>query len=155
MARPFAMDSLNRIFQPQPVEQWELPDEQNEHRAERKRLSENHYIRAQAMAAWLLATLVAINGGALATNLVSVSDATPFVSGIILAVLSGFASWQEAQDRSGLHYLESLPAGRTTAFGLKLKRKWQWRGPASGVAAKLLNWLSSGAFVIGCMMLSR
>lgn len=143
------MSILHRIFEPKQVEHWVTLEEQAAHRRERKRLSENHYNRAQAIAAWLLATLVAVNGGALATDLMK-GYPVPFVAGIVLAVLSGFASWQEAQDRTGLHYVESLPETALTAAGRKLYDTWRWRWPALRLGAKWLNWASLLAFVTGC-----
>lgn len=143
------MSRLHKLFEATPVERWSNVAEEAAHRRERKRLSEIHYNRAQALAAWLLATLVAVNGGALATNLGKV-NAVPFVAGIVLAIVSGFASWQEAQDRSGLHYVESLPDASLTAYGRKRSNTWRWRWPALGLAAKWLNWASLSAFIVGC-----
>ena len=144
------MELLHKLFKPKPVEQWNDPHEMVEHRKQRKRLSETNYMRAQALAAWLLATLVAVNGGALATDFTKVGDAPPFVMGVVLAILSGFSSWQEAQDRSGMHYIESLAAENITQYGQKLECKLQWRAPALRFAAKALNWSALAAFVIGC-----
>jgi len=143
------MSRLHKVFEAVPVEQWSNVEEEAAHRRERKRLSENHYNRAQALAAWLLATLVAVNGGALATDIGKVS-AAPFVVGIVLAVLSGFASWQEAQDRSALHYVESLPEAALTPYGRKRSGTWRWRWPALRLLAKWLNWASLVAFIVGC-----
>lgn len=137
------------MFEAKPVEHWSDPQEQAAHRRERKRLSENHYNRAQAVAAWLLATLVAVNGGALATDLAK-AHPLPFVVGVVLAILSGFASWQEAQDRTGLHYLESLPGAALTEYGRNRFETWRWRWAALRFAAKVLNWGSLLAFVVGC-----
>jgi hypothetical protein len=88
------MNWLHRLIEPQAIEKWSNPEDEEAFRKERRRLSENHYNRAQAIAAWLLATLVAVNGGALAADLAK-DHPSSFVIGVILAILSGFASWQE------------------------------------------------------------
>ena len=146
------MSTLHRWFQHKPVEKWDKPDQEADHRRERKRLSEHHYGRSQALSAWLLATLVGINGGALASKFIDATEAPCFVLGIIFAILAGFASWQEAQDRSGLHYVESLPLENVTFHGERLAQTWQWRWPALRLASKALNWLSLLSFVLGCIV---
>jgi hypothetical protein len=145
------MGILHRLFEPLSVEEWSTPEEKAAHRRERKRLSENYYNRAHSIAAWLLATLVAVNGAALATDL-GKNHPLPFVIGVVLAVLSGFASWQEAEDKTGLHYIESLPSDAVTGHGRKRFSRWRWRWPALRLAAKVLNWGSLSVFVVGCWL---
>ncbi|WP_140418389.1 hypothetical protein [Sphingomonas mucosissima] len=145
------MSWLRSIFEPKAVEHWTSPGDKAAHRRERKRLSENHYNRAHAIAAWLLATLVAVNAATFATDLGKVHP-EPFVAGIVLAILSGFASWQEAQDKTGLYYIESLPETAVTDHGRKLSRRWRWRGTALRLAARGLNWASLVAFLVGCWL---
>lgn len=142
---------MTKWLEAKAIEQWSDTGQEDAHRVERKRLSENHYNRAYSVAAWLLATLVAVNGGALATKFVEREHAAWFVAGVVLAILSGFASWQEAQDRSGLHYVESLPKDNVTAHGLRREETWKWRWRASNLAAKLLNYASLVAFISGCL----
>jgi len=146
------MGRLHKIFTPPPVTTWTDDAQREADRKERKRLSENHYVRAQAMVAWLLATLVAVNGGALATEHVSGSEAWPFVVGVVLAILAGFATWQESQDRTGLHYLESLASANITDHGRALAERWRWRWPALRLFARWLNWGSLAFFVLGCLL---
>lgn len=149
------MSWLRRTFEPQPIEQWSSDEERAAFRRERKRLSENHYNRANSLAAWLLATLVAVNGGAVAIDGVGRAYGLPFVVGIVAAILSGFASWQEAQDRMGLHYIESLDPANRTKQADRRESLWAWRGPALRIAAKVLNWASLGAFIAGCVLAAQ
>lgn len=136
------------------IEVWHDENEKEEHRRERKRLSENHYVRSQALTAWLLATLVAVNGGAMAVDFVGKTDAAPFAIGVVLAILSGFSSWQESQDRNGLHYVESLRDNNVTAYGKARQKTWRWRSRVTNVLAKALNIASLSAFVVGCVLVA-
>jgi zinc transporter ZupT len=125
-------------------------------RAEFKRFSEHHYGRAQTLAAWLLATLVAVNSGA---GLSLLSAARPpneslaqpvlaFVAGVVCAILSGLASWQAAFDQAGTNFLKSK-ATRTSAQDNEL-RKWGKRGTNLEKGSRLLNAASLLCFVGGC-----
>jgi hypothetical protein len=145
---------MPKWLEAKPVEQWSDAGQEEAHRLERKRLSENHYNRAHALAAWLLATLVAVNGGALATKFVERQHSAWFVAGVVLAILSGFASWQEAQDRTGLHYIESLPRANITPYGAKRAATWRWRWRALNLSAKVLNCLSLATFIAGCLFVA-
>jgi hypothetical protein len=140
------------------LEQWETQEEEDAHRLERKRLSENYFNRAQTLSAWLLATLAAVNGGAI---LATISRPTPiptgahkpaivFVLGLAMALTSGLCSWWEAQDRSALYYIESLrPDRRTVAANARLLRLKR-RVSHLRIAARLTNYGSLFAFLGGC-----
>ncbi|SOB86749.1 hypothetical protein SAMN06297144_1858 [Sphingomonas guangdongensis] len=141
-------------FRPKPVEQWNDPTEEAEHRKQRKRLSETHYMRGQSISAWLLATLVAINGGALATSRVAQANAWPFVIGVVIAVIGGFVMTQEAQDRTAFHYLESLADTNIKPYGKTLKRRLEWRWPMLRLLARTLNVASLSLFVVGCVLVA-
>lgn len=148
------MRLLRRVFEPHPVERWDGEEQTDDHRRERKRLSENHYLRAQALAAWLLATLVGVNGGAIAIDFTGQEHAAPFAVGVVLALVSGFASWQESQDRTGLHYVESLRAENVTDFGKRKQQTWRWRSRVMNLVAKVANIGSLAAFIMGCVWIA-
>jgi hypothetical protein len=148
------MGWLQEVLGTEPVERWDSKAQTEEFRRERKRLSENHYLRAQALTAWLLATLVAVNGAGLAIQQNSPAQKTSFAVGVILAILSGFASWQVSQDRNGLHYVESLAPENVTAYGLRREKTWRRRWPVVNLLAKLLNHASLLAFITGCVLMA-
>lgn len=140
------------------LERWGSQAEEDTHRAERKRLSENYFNRAHTLAAWLLATLVAVNGGAV---LATVSRAAPvpegaykpallFLLGLALALASGLFSWWEAQDRSALYYVESLRPDQRTARATKKMAEWRRRTGYLRKAARFANYGSLFAFIGGC-----
>jgi hypothetical protein len=139
------------------LERWGDQGEVEAHRAERKRLSENHYNRGHSLTAWLLATLVGVNGTAAAAILTrggEVPDggrlpAIAFVAGIVLAIISRFFASAEARDKSGLYYIESLRPDQLSSEGEKKKRLWERRGKVLGVIARLTNYASLAAFVLG------
>lgn len=139
------------------LENWQDQEEEDAHRKERKRLSENHYNRAQSLAAWLLATLVAVNGSATLTTLSRAAPlpngarlpALAFVVGLILAIISGFSSWRDAQDRSGLYYLESLRPDQLGDEGKRRKLILVARSRWLGAAARYTNYASLAALITG------
>jgi hypothetical protein len=124
----------------------------DEWRRERKRLSENHYVRSQNLVAWLLATLVAVNGAG-ALNFIrahSPAASATFVLGVILAIGSGFAAQHESQARSELHFYESQAKIKPAAKRRKARmRLFPWRLRR---LAALLNYLSLAAFIAGCLI---
>jgi hypothetical protein len=140
-------------------ETWHTAEEEAEHRKERKRLSENHYNRAQALAAWLLATLVAVNGGATVAIITSKGElpdsarlpSIAFTAGLILAIISGFCSWRDAYHRSSLYYFESL---RVDQLGASARRKMESAATWSkrlAPWARYTNFASLAAFLTGCV----
>lgn len=123
-------------------------------RSEHKRFSENHFNRAQTLAAWLLATLVAINSAAGAAVLSALKGdqrgaAMWFASGVVLAVVSGILSWAEAHDRAGLHYVLSRekPSGKEG----RLRDRCDKRAPLLAELAIGANVISLLLFVVGCL----
>ncbi|MFN3387418.1 MAG: hypothetical protein ACK40O_00690 [Allosphingosinicella sp.] len=141
------------------LETWASEEEAAEHRRERKRLSENQFNRAQSLAAWLLATLVAVNGGAVVAIL-SIQEAArdggrlptvAFTIGIVLAVLSGFCSWREAYHKSKLYYFESLRDDQLTSAAKKHKVRAGSRATLLGRFARYTNYGSLLGFVAGCV----
>lgn len=137
------------------------PEELAAERKESKRFSEHHYGRAQNLAAWLLATLVAVNSGA-ALALLSFErsldldlhkTAAAFVAGVVTAILSGFASWQAAFDQAGEYFvLSKASKGPAEEKNLKL---WQTRGKFLEIASRVLNYASLGLFIFGCALAAR
>jgi hypothetical protein len=136
-------------------------DEEDERafRAERKRLSENNYNRAQSLAAWLMATLVATNGAGAATLLggaaplvesVGTRPVLCFIGGVIAALTAGFGSWLEAQDRSGLHYWESRPSAGLSNEAARQMCWLQFKSAWFRRAARVANATSLAAFIVGC-----
>jgi hypothetical protein len=146
--------------EPLALEVWQTEEEARAYRVERKRLSENHFNRAHTLAAWLLATLVAVNGGAGITLLSRIEAIGPaarapslaFVIGVSLAIVSGFASWWEAQDRSLLYYLESLRDDQLSAEGTKRKSFLPARVGLLRKTARGTNYASLLCFFIGCAL---
>jgi hypothetical protein len=139
------------------LESWQSEAEEEAHRVERKRLSENYFNRAHTLAAWLLATLVAVNGGAViaivsrqALPTGAYRPAMVFVVGLVLALASGLLSWWEAQDRSGLYYIESLRPDRRTIWASKRMHRLQRRVSFLRKAARFANYASLFVFVAGC-----
>jgi hypothetical protein len=126
---------------------------------ERKRLSENHYNRANTIGAWLLATLVATNLAAAAAvmsygNDRPVSEMLPltaFVIGVVSAIVSGFVATMEARKRSTLYYLESYGEEALEPEGLALLQNSRMVAPRLSRIARWLNYGSLGSFVIGCL----
>jgi hypothetical protein len=140
-------------------ETWQTAEEEAEHRKERKRLSENHYNRAQALAAWLLATLVAVNGGA-AIAIVAREHPVPdgarlpalaFIAGVVLAITSGFCSWRDAYHRSSLYYFESLRPDQLTSSGERRKKRAAAWSALLAPLARYVNYAALAAFVVGCV----
>jgi hypothetical protein len=140
-------------------ETWHTAEEEADHRKERKRLSENHYNRAQGLAAWLLATLVAVNGAAVIAILtrdhpVPDADRLPaiaFIAGVILAITSGFCSWRDAYQRSSLYYFESLRADQLTAVGQRRKERAATWSKLLAPLTRYTNYAALFAFVGGCV----
>lgn len=129
-------------------------------RREHKRFSENHYNRAQTLAAWLLATLVAVNTSGAAAILTAAkgADRQPaimFAIGVALAVASGMCSWAEAFRHSDFHFGEShAPDDLNEAD----KRRWdrsKTLAPMYADLAVALNILALSGFVIGCIWASQ
>ena len=141
-------------------ERWQSAEEVEAYRAERKRVSENYFNRAHSLAAWLLATLVAVNGAAVLGIMGRdppvpaglVTAAIPFTLGIILALVSGLSSWNEAQDKNSLYYIQSLREDQLEPIAQRLKRRYSWRAPVFKFLAITTNYLAMAAFVIGCWM---
>jgi antibiotic biosynthesis monooxygenase (ABM) superfamily enzyme len=112
------------------------------------------------LAAWLLATLVAVNGGAGLTMLSRIEiahdgarvPALVFVFGVIFAILSGLASWWEAQDRSSLYYVESLREDQRSERAKREKSFWARRARCLRKTARWVNYASLASFLIGCAL---
>jgi hypothetical protein len=126
---------------------------QQDHRAEHKRFSENHYNRAQTIAAWLLATLVAVNtsGGVAIVSAAKRTDRQPalaFALGVALAVLSGLCTWGEALNYAGFHYVKSQE--RPTAEEEEMRDGSNMLAPRLATAALWLNGAALTAFIVGC-----
>jgi hypothetical protein len=123
-------------------------------RDEHKRFSENHYNRAQTLAAWLLATVVAVNTSG-AAGLMAAAEgadrqpAIAFAAGVALAVMSGLASWAEAYNHAGLHFVKSLEAPSEDERSRCTKCEW-W-APRLASTALVLNVAALVAFVAGCV----
>ena len=144
-------------------EQWEAVPEadDDDFRKERKRLSEHHFNRAHTLGAWLLATLVGVNGAAagavLSSSSLEHSDrvaALAFVAGIVLAVVAGFFTSQEARDHSTRSYVESVKPANRGAWGQHFLTLSKRRGRVAGIAARLANYASLGSFVAGVWWLA-
>lgn len=141
-------------------EKWQSAGEFEAHRAERKRVSENYFNRAHSLAAWLLATLVAVNGAAALAILGHdsaslpklISAATAFTFGVIFALFSGLFSWNEAQDKNSLYYLQSLREEQLEEVAQRLRRRYAWRAPMFKYLAISTNYVSMTAFVVGCWL---
>ncbi len=106
-------------------ERIETTAQRNAFREERKRLSENHFNKANTLGAWLLATLVATNAAAAVATLSRAKEAGGLADaalasggGAVLAILSGFFAVWEANDRSALYYWESYGEENMTEDGL-------------------------------------
>lgn len=149
-------------WEPKAYERMASPAEEDAYRAERKRISENHFNRSYTLAAWPLATLAGINGTAAALmvggltkrSAVSPAAALAFIFGVVLAVLAGFLGTQEARDRSNIYYVESMRPEQLTDHGRAVydtcrRRAW-WLRQAGAV----LNYLSLAAFVGGVAIAS-
>jgi hypothetical protein len=144
-------------------EQLDTTEQREKFREERKRLSENHFNRANTIGAWLLATLAATNLAAAAAVLAfakggpasAASSAFAFVAGVIAAILSGFVASIEAGLRSRLYYLESYGEERLTAEGLKHLKRAKWWAPRLSWTGRLLNGLSLLAFIIGAVWIAK
>lgn len=140
------------------LEKWQTQEEEDAHRIERKRLSENYFNRSHTLAAWLLATLVAVNGGAVLATISrphpvpagAYEPALAFVLGLTLALASGLCSWWEAQDRSALYYIESLRPDRRTASASRRMVKLKRSASTLRKAARFANYGSLITFVAGC-----
>lgn len=81
-------------------------------KTENRRLSEVSHAKAQSIAAWLLATLVAVNtsgAGAVLALDANHDAAIAFASGVFLAILSGMASWGEATVGAVVLFMLSVP----------------------------------------------
>jgi hypothetical protein len=141
------------------LEIWDSEQEAELHRLERKRLSENHYNRGHSLSAWLLATLVAVNGGA-ALSVMSRTDpmmstegarlpALVFAGGVVCAILSGLLSSREAHRRSNQYYFESLRDAQLSPEGKAKHQQSKLWGMRLGRAARLTNYLSLSLFVAG------
>jgi hypothetical protein len=134
----------------------QLSPSEEARRAESKRFSEHNYNRAQTLAAWLLATLVAVNtsgAAAILTAKLHYAALSGFSGGVVFAILSGIASWGEAFNKAGLHYVQSLPAPdedeQRTADKCK---KW---APRLFAAALVFNMLALAGFIVGCVIAAR
>jgi hypothetical protein len=106
----------------------------------------SYYGRADSIALWLLATLVAVNtsgaGAALAMK-VNEEAAIPFASGVFMAILSGMSSWGEA-------YLRAY-AYRVREMKEEYPSRWFWARVLFRTAFAL-NLLSLAAFAVGCII---
>lgn len=130
----------------------ETRDWAEEKRREHKRFSENHYNRSQTLAAWLLATLVAVNTSGAAAIIAAVKDADrqpaiAFAVGVALAIASGMCSWGEAHAHAGLHYVKSLATWDEE--DRKTKRIAEWQANAFALWSPILNVLSLIASIVG------
>lgn len=138
-----------------PFDRFEGEEENDQHRIERKRLSENHYNRAQGLAAWLFATLVASNGAAALALLstdqnINKAPALLFTAGVILAIMAGRYSWLEAWDKSGIFYAESLRDHQIEREGRARLTFWRRRARRSHVFARAAMLMSLWAFIVAC-----
>jgi len=105
---------------------------------------QSYYGRADSIALWLLATLVAVNtsgtGAALALA-ANKEAAIAFASGVFMAILSGMSSWGEAYNRAYAYR------------GREKEDSWRWFWARVLFRAALaLNLLSLTAFAVGCIM---
>ena len=133
-------------------------DQQTEKRREHKRFSENHYNRSQTLAAWLLATLVAVNTSGAAAIIAATKDADrqpaiAFAIGVALAIASGMCSWGEAHAQAGLHYVRSLV--ELSEEDQRTKRIAEWQASAFWLWSPILNGLSLLAFIVGTFWAAR
>lgn len=134
------------------------------------------FTRADALAAWLLATLVAINTSGAGASALSLSAnkraAIAFAAGVFLAVLSGMTSWGEAYSHGSALSVERLSAQwrqlmergeqrldpQIVDESVKFIESGLWYRTRIVFAralfpiAFILNVLSLSAFAIGCLM---
>lgn len=140
-------------------EKIDTPGQREAFREERKRLSENHFNRANTLGAWLLATLVATNVAAAVASLSRAKDAPTFSDvalvfggGTVLAILSGFFAVWEAGNRSALYYWESYGEENITEEGLLRVDKLVGRAPRLTWSVRVLNMLSLACLVAGMFL---
>jgi hypothetical protein len=132
-----------------PVENIDLAEAK---RREHKRFSESHYNRAQTLAAWLLATLVAVNTSGAAAIIAAAkgADRQPaiaFAIGVALAVASGMCSWGEAHAHAGIHYVRSLAIWDEE--DRKTRRVAERQADAFALWSPILNVISLTTFIVG------
>ena len=135
-----------------------LADKAADKRREHKRFSENHYNRAQTLAAWLLATLVAVNTSAAAAIIATVKDAdrqpaVAFAAGVASAVASGMFSWGEAFKHSDYHYGEIQE--KLNKADRSRQESSKKLAPFFASAAVTLNIVSLAFFVAGYIWSAR
>jgi|SRR3954462_13708627 len=124
------------------------------------RLSGEHHNRYFSMGNWILATLVAVNGGALLglANLdmailkAMLVPAALFVVGITTAVVSGMSHQRELDNLAAARFLESafhdelMPEKYRTIYNKYVKRGGLWHS-----VAKYLNVAALAIFLAGAV----
>jgi hypothetical protein len=133
-------------------------DAESRRREDHKRMSVEQFNRASGIAAWLLATLVAVNTSGAGASLAfakNMEAAGAFAIGIVLAIFSGITSWLEAFSLAQAHHFASLDES-DLRYDEEMLQKYRVTRQSRSLLLNsfVSNILSLAAFSVGCVLAS-